>query len=63
MDENTCKHKTGDVVKLVDDAETEYLVVDVYPSKLQLSAECKYDLLKLPKDKIVLKGIPDSKIR
>lgn len=74
METGTCRFMRGDIVRLVVDADTEYLVLKVYPSALQLTKECKYDLLKLPRSLndpivheimavLILTNIPESQIR
>ncbi len=65
METNTCAFKKGDLVKLEKDVETEYKIQEVYPSKLRLTNECKYDLIQIPKKSPLskLKGILESQLR
>jgi hypothetical protein len=57
-----CAYRIGDEVKLASDADTVYKIEKIYPSKLKLTTECKYDLLSTI-DKIILPNVLESQIR
>lgn len=75
-EQKTCRFRRFDIIRLEVDAETKYLVLNVYPSNLQLTTECKYDILRLSNRvddlieipdgitrDLVLRGIQESQIR